>query len=42
MFGLGVQGEGGQREAHSPTFDIEERALPIGAAILARRSAAIW
>lgn len=35
MFGLGVQGEGEQRRAHSPSFDIDERALPIGAAILA-------
>jgi len=35
MFGLGTKIEGGQREAHSPTFDIDERALPIGAAILA-------
>jgi len=35
MFGLGAKGEGGRREAHSPTFDIDERALPIGAAILA-------
>ena len=35
MFGLGTKLEGGPREAHSPTFDIDERALPIGAAILA-------
>ena len=35
MFGLGAKLEGGPREAHSPTFDIDERALPIGAAILA-------
>jgi len=36
MFGLGVwSGEGDKRVAHSPTFDIDERALPIGAAILA-------
>lgn len=35
MFGLGTKGEGGGRTAHSPTFDIDERALPIGAAILA-------
>jgi len=35
MFGLGTKGEGERREAHSPTFDIDERALPIGAAILA-------
>ena len=35
MFGLGTQGEDGPRRGHSPTFDIDERALPIGAAILA-------
>jgi amidohydrolase len=35
MFGLGVKVESERREAHSPTFDIDERALPIGAAILA-------
>ncbi len=35
MFGLGAKLEGKQREAHSPTFDIDERALSIGAAILA-------
>jgi amidohydrolase len=35
MFGLGTQGDDGPRRAHSPTFDIDERALPIGAAILA-------
>jgi len=36
MFGLGVwSGEGEKRRGHSPTFDIDERALPIGAAILA-------
>ena len=35
MFGLGAKLEGEQREGHSPTFDIDERALPIGAAILA-------
>jgi amidohydrolase len=35
MFGLGTKGEGGGRTAHSSTFDIDERALPIGAAILA-------
>jgi len=45
MFDLGAQGEGGRREAHSPTFDIDERALPIGAAILAEtacRCLASW
>jgi amidohydrolase len=36
MFGLGVwNGEGEKHPAHSPTFDIDERALPIGTAILA-------
>lgn len=35
MFGLGTKGEGEGRTAHSPTFDIDERALPIGVAILA-------
>jgi amidohydrolase len=36
MFGLGVwSGEGDKLRAHSPTFDIDERALPIGTAILA-------
>jgi metal-dependent amidase/aminoacylase/carboxypeptidase family protein len=35
MFGLGTKGEGEPREGHSPTFDIDEPALPIGAAILA-------
>jgi amidohydrolase len=35
MFSLGTKLEGGRREAHGPTFDIDERALPIGAAILA-------
>ena len=35
MFGLGTKGEDGGRIAHSPTFDVDERALPIGAAILA-------
>ena len=35
MFFLGTKREGERREAHSPTFDIDERALPIGAAILA-------
>jgi len=34
MFGLGTQGDDGPRRAHSPTFDIDERALPIGVAIL--------
>jgi amidohydrolase len=32
---LGVQMEGQQRALHSPTFDIDESALPVGSAILA-------
>jgi len=36
MFGLGVwSGEGEKRVAHSPTFDIDERALSVGTAIMA-------
>jgi amidohydrolase len=36
MFGLGVwSGEGDKRWAHSPTFDIDERALPFGTAVMA-------
>jgi amidohydrolase len=36
MFGLGVwTGQGKKRLPHAPDFDIDERALPIGAAILA-------
>ena len=36
MFGLGVKAPGGQpRYLHTPTFDLDEDALPIGAAILA-------
>jgi len=35
MFGLGTKGESELGEGHSPTFDIDESALPIGAAILA-------
>jgi len=34
MFSLGCQLDGDQRKAHSPTFDIDERCLPIGTAIL--------
>jgi amidohydrolase len=35
MFCLGAwSGQGEKRRAHSPTFDIDERALPIGTAIL--------
>jgi len=33
---LGVwSGEGDKRVGHSPTFDIDERALPVGAAVMA-------
>lgn len=36
MFGLGVKPPGGDaRYLHTPTFDLDEDALPIGAAILA-------
>lgn len=35
MFSLGCQLEGDQRKAHSPQFDIDERCLPIGTAMLA-------
>jgi len=35
MFSLGTKGESERGEGHSSTFDIDERALPIGAAILA-------
>jgi amidohydrolase len=35
MFRLGCQLEGDERKAHNPTFDLDERCLPIGAAILA-------
>jgi metal-dependent amidase/aminoacylase/carboxypeptidase family protein len=36
MFMLGVQREGDVRFAHNPTFDIDETALPLGAALLAQ------
>jgi len=40
MFGLGVwNGEGDKRRAHSPTFDIDERALPFGTAVMAEAAA---
>jgi amidohydrolase len=40
MFGLGVwNGEGGKRRVHSPTFDIDERALPVGVAVMAEAAA---
>ncbi len=35
MFGLGCMIEGDERVHHNPRFDIDERCLPIGAAILA-------
>jgi amidohydrolase len=35
MFTLGTRIEGDERVGHSPRFDIDERALPIGTAILA-------
>jgi amidohydrolase len=35
MFRLGCRIEGDERQGHNPRFDIDERCLPIGAAILA-------
>jgi amidohydrolase len=35
MFDLGCRIEGDERQGHNPRFDIDERCLPIGAAILA-------
>lgn len=35
MFRLGCRIEGDERKAHSPRFDIDERCLPVGVAILA-------
>ncbi len=35
MFRLGCRIEGDERKGHNPRFDIDERSLPIGAAILA-------
>jgi amidohydrolase len=35
MFRLGCRIEGDERKGHNPRFDIDERCLPIGAAILA-------
>jgi metal-dependent amidase/aminoacylase/carboxypeptidase family protein len=35
MFGLGCKIEGDERKGHNPTFDIDERCLPVGVAILA-------
>jgi amidohydrolase len=36
MFMLGARIDGDERYGHSPRFDIDERALPIGTAILAQ------
>lgn len=36
MFQIGCRIEGDQREGHSPTFDIDERCLPVGVAILSQ------
>ncbi len=35
MFSLGALVEGDPRQHHNPRFDIDERSLPLGAAILA-------
>jgi amidohydrolase len=35
MFRLGCLIEGDERKAHGPYFDIDERCLPVGAAVLA-------
>ena len=36
MFGLGVwDGIGDKRHPHAPNFDLDERALPVGAAVMA-------
>lgn len=35
MFRLGCQLDGEERRGHSPTFDLNEHALPVGAAVLA-------
>lgn len=35
MLGLGCRIEGDERVAHNPRFDIDERCLPVGAAVLA-------
>jgi amidohydrolase len=40
MFRLGCRIDGDERKAHNPRFDLDERCLPIGAAILAE--AALW
>lgn len=35
MFGLGCRIDGDERRHHNPRFDIDERCLPVGAAVLA-------
>jgi amidohydrolase len=35
MFSLGCRIEGDERKPHSPTFDLDERCLPVGVAMLA-------
>lgn len=35
MFRLGCRLDGDERSAHNPNFDLDERCLPVGAAILA-------
>jgi amidohydrolase len=35
MFALGTRIEGDERYGHNPRFDIDERALQVGAALLA-------
>jgi len=35
MFGLGCRIDGDERTAHSPRFDLDERCLPVGAAVMA-------
>jgi amidohydrolase len=35
MFRLGCRIEGDERKGHNPAFDVDERCLPIGAAVLA-------
>jgi amidohydrolase len=39
MFGLGCRIEGDERHLHHPAFDLDERCLPVGAAILAETAA---
>jgi len=35
MFSLGCKIEGDERHLHNPRFDLDERCLPVGSAILA-------